>query len=91
MTRRRKRTKSQRKKEEKSGYKRAPGVAKENFCALWLKRPCNKGKNYFHYSFSRIRGGSDCKYYNGFLFDSGMCPEYDARYCPPYMDEYDDE
>ena len=83
---RRKRTKSQRMKEEKLGYKRRPNVAKEDPYTLWRKRPCNKDKNYHCYLFSllsgRLSGHSDCEYYDSLTIEFGMCPEYDARYCP---------
>lgn len=93
MTKRRKRTKSLRRKEKKLGYKRSPNVAKENPYTLWRKRPCNKDKSYSNYLFSllsgRLSGCLNCEYYNSLTPDFGMCPDYDARYCPSGMEDDD--
>lgn len=80
------RTKSQRRSEDKSGYRPQPGDASNPF-VLWKRRPCNTTPGILQY----IVTGAECPYLNeNPADDPGYCPLYDARYCPP-SDDIDDE
>lgn len=81
------RTKSQRRKEKRAGYKHSPGVSTDPY-NIWKKRPCNRGKNNTQFFISRLLGHSNCKYVSvNYMLDPKMCPEYDARYCPYSEDD----
>lgn len=80
------RTKSQRRGEDKSGYRPQPGNASNPF-VLWKRRPCNTTPGILQY----IVTGAECPYLKENPTDEPSdCPLYDSRYCPP-SDDIDNE
>lgn len=84
------RTKSQRRKERKSGYKSIPKT-RDNLLDSWENLPCCKGMSPTRAVFRRLLHRPFCKYISSPLMMLYMadCPLYDKRYCPPT--EEDDE
>lgn len=77
------RTKSRRRKEKNLVIKDVPEKAIDPF-AIWVRRPCNKGKKYGAFFMQEIWHKSSCKYLKfNFLVDPGDCPLFDSRFCPP--------
>lgn len=84
------RTKSQRKKEKKSGCKSIPKTV-ENLSDSWKNLPCCKEMTPTQALFRKLSHRPFCKYISSSLMmlDMADCPLYDKRYCPPSEEDDD--